>query len=1396
MSDMAELIKLLVKQQQVQQAQHQEQMNALMAALKRDTPTPSAPVTSIPAFSPFDSTAELWTDYWNRFMTFVGAQSIPDTKVAQVFLTNQSTVTYKLLSSYASQLTPPSEINKLTIDQISEYMKMQFDPTVYIVRERYKFWSDLQRKPGETIQELAARIRQDAVTCDFASIKDPLDEALRTRFICSVKNEAVLKALFRVKDDELTFAKAISVATETEDAARVAKDTVYGGKAKNSEVHKISDRKHRKPTSPKRSQQNPSQNDRFPFPKGTCGRCGKTAHASKSCPESETTCTYCQKKGHIETVCLSKKRGFPRKQVKVIYTKTEPNETSTIKIVNSTRQVHQDIILEGNKFTFEVDTGAGDNFCSHTVWQELGKPSLDAAHNRYEGATGDPLPVEGTFTINAHLPQRPDSTHTLQFTVVRSSKLNLLGRDAIRKLKIDVTALMNNTGEDQQVNKVFSDLQPDKDLQAACIQACDEFPDLFKQELGCLRDFELDVKFKDDASPVFCKPRVVPFAIQDDLVQAYEAGIQRGVWKRATFNAYGTPVVPIRKALLPGQTKAKLRVCGDYSVTVNSQLVDHRQPVPLPADLMQKLGRGYGFSKIDLADAYNQIMLSPESQRRLALSTHQGVLLQQRLPFGIKSAPGYFQHIMEQLTSDLKGVAVYLDDLLVSGDTAEEHLQNLKALLKRLDEKGLRCRREKCVFAQPVVEYLGHLLSNHGIAKGPKVDAVQRMPRPHDVSTLKSFLGSVQFYAKFIPRLSTITEPLHHLTKRDTPWKWGAEQEAAFQKLKNLLCQDTVLAHFDPQQEIGISCDASEVGLGAVLFHRYEDGSERPIANVSKTLTDTQRRYSQIQKEALAIIFALHKFHQFLYGRRFILVTDHKPLTSLFGPNKATPTLAANRLARWALLLNQYDYKIEYRKTSEHGNADALSRLPVGPDASFDGEECDADIDTICMINTIGMQIKPIDSAVLAKETSKDPVLSKIIRYTREGWPPKSHASREENQGYSVEDFRRMSTSLSTIHGCLLNGSRIVIPASLKSQVLQLLHCGHMGMQRMKQLARTAVYWPHIDRDIENQSRNCVTCAEHQNAPSKQANHPWMLPEKPWSRIHIDHAINFLGHNWLVVIDSYSKYPCIHATTSTSTKSTTDLLEQDFAHFGYPHTIVSDNASSYRSAEFQTWCSERGITHLTGAPYHPATNGAAERLIQTFKQALKKSTLPPRAALQEFLMQYRRTPLASGYSPSELLNGRQIRTKIDTLLPSPAHKAQGQQSREATKSQTIAKLDHSFTVGTPCYALYCGPRRTKDPRWVPATVIKVFGSRSVNVKVHPRGPVWRRHIEQLQPRYGQEQDTEIPEATIEPAVQPDSTPPLPVSPPKPRRNPRLPDGNEYGPHNPRRSQRLKQAPRT
>ena len=517
---------------------------------------------------------------------------MPAEKRAQVFLTNQSRENYKMLSNLASQQSPAKGINELSLDEVEEFMRGQFDPTHYIVRERFKFWTEMNRKPGETIQELAARIRHDAATCDFTAIHNPLDEALRTRFMCSVRNEAVLKGLFKIKDGDLTFAKAIAVAMETEEAAKVAKETVYG--SKTNDIHLVQTSKS------DLSRESATGRD---FPKGMCPRCGKTDHKAADCPSRDAVCHYCQKTGHLQSVCLQKKRG--QQQPVNIITK---HRIQTVKGVKAVPQLQQAIDMNGKRFVFEVDTGTGDNFCTMDVWKQLGNHTLLPSTGRYEVANGEPLPTMGVCTAAVALQGENCPSIPLKFTVTKVPQLNLLGRDAIVRLGINVSALMGlPVDTTSSVHPISHVLNPDINLQNACKQLCQKFPDLFKPELGCLKDIQLEVRFKLDSKPVFRKPRVVPLAIQDELCKAYDTEITRGVWQPTQFIDYGTPVVPIPKATLPGQTTTKLQVCGDYSVTVNPQLEAHCYPMPRPEDLMQRLGGGHGFTKIDLSDAYNQI---------------------------------------------------------------------------------------------------------------------------------------------------------------------------------------------------------------------------------------------------------------------------------------------------------------------------------------------------------------------------------------------------------------------------------------------------------------------------------------------------------------------------------------------------------------------------------------------------------------------------------------------------------------------------------------------------------------------------------------------------------------------------------------------------------------------
>ena len=312
------LTNLLQEQRRQAEAREEEQRRQaeareekLIQALTKGVSSTGAffPIASgsIPKFTPFDASVELWKDYLARFTTFVGANSIPAEKTAQVFLTSQSTTTYKLLGTVAGQQDPPKDVNELSMEDINAFMEQQYDPKRFVVRERFRFWSNMQRKPGETVQELAARIRQEAATCDFASIRDPQDEALRTKFICSIGNEAVLKALFKIKDDELTFTRAVEVTMETEDAAKAAKETVHGPRATDSStpIYKVNP----KHVAPKRKG-TPSS----PFAKGVCPRCGKTGHHAKECRFIDAICRFCQKKGHIEAACLKKKEHSPTRR--------------------------------------------------------------------------------------------------------------------------------------------------------------------------------------------------------------------------------------------------------------------------------------------------------------------------------------------------------------------------------------------------------------------------------------------------------------------------------------------------------------------------------------------------------------------------------------------------------------------------------------------------------------------------------------------------------------------------------------------------------------------------------------------------------------------------------------------------------------------------------------------------------------------------------------------------------------------------------------------------------------------------------------------------------------------------------------------------------------------------
>ena len=406
-------------------------------------------------------------------------------------------------------------------------------------------------------------------------------------------------------------------------------------------------------------------------------------------------------------------------------------------------------------------------------------------------------------------------------------------------------------------------------------------------------------------------------------------------------------------------------------------------PLPKPSDLFAALSGGKWFTKLDLAQAYTQMELDEVSRQFVAINTHRGLYRYTRLPFGIASAPAIFQRAMDTILQGMSGVLCYLDDTLIVGKNKEEHLATVEEVLKRLQNEGLRVNKEKCCFLTTSVQYLGHRIDANGIhATGEKLDAVLMAPVPSSVPQLRSFLGMINYYSKFIPNLATLLNPLNELLRKDVQWKWTDQREQAFKQAKQCLTSPNVLVHYDPTLPIKLAGDASAYGIGAVISHTLPDGSERPIAFASRTLNASERNYAQLEKEALSLIFGVKKFHEYLYGRRFTLLTDHKPLTTILGPKTGVPPLAAARLQRWALLLSAYEYDLELRPTAQHANADGLSRLPLSIIADAGTATSDSDVFNVGQIEAL-----PVTAMQLRKVTRQDPILSKVVTFTRNGWP-------------------------------------------------------------------------------------------------------------------------------------------------------------------------------------------------------------------------------------------------------------------------------------------------------------------------------------------------------------------------------------------------------------------------
>ena len=415
-----------------------------------------------------------------------------------------------------------------------------------------------------------------------------------------------------------------------------------------------------------------------------------------------------------------------------------------------------------------------------------------------------------------------------------------------------------------------------------------QYSAVFSEEVGKLEGVEAKSVIDPAISPKFCRARTVPHALKPKVEFELRRLQQAGIIDPIEHSDWAAPIVPVVKK------DGSVRICGDYRLTVNHAAKPDTYLLPCADDIFASLSGDKTFSKLDLANAYQQIPLEQQSRQLVTINTHKGLYCYNRLPFGISAAPSIFQQTMENLLQGIPNTCIYLDDVLITGDSQQSHLANLEAVMCKLQTAGLHLKRSKCNFMMPSVEYLGHQISAQGLQPTEdKVHAIKAAPVPTDATQLRSFVGLVNFYGKFLPNLSSVLAPLYALLQKGSKWKWGAQQEKAFAAVKSQLTSDCLLVHFDPQKSLTLACDASPYGVGAVLSHHLEDESERPIAFASRSLSPAEKGYAQLDKEALAIVFSVTKFHVYLYGHPFTIYSDHKPLQHLFNPSKAISAMAS-----------------------------------------------------------------------------------------------------------------------------------------------------------------------------------------------------------------------------------------------------------------------------------------------------------------------------------------------------------------------------------------------------------------------------------------------------------------------------------------------------------------------
>ena len=925
-----------------------------------------------------------------------------------------------------------------------------------------------------------------------------------------------------------------------------------------------------------------------------------------------------------------------------------------------------------------------------------------------------------------------DRRSVVKFNIVETSpnSPSLLGCRSSQELGI-ITVNLNEdvlvTESPQQHYEVDSFSCHSKPLTRSAVLK--EYSDCF-DKIGKFPGEKYHISVKENAVPVIHPPRPVGVHILPLFKAELEEMKANDIITEVTEpTEWINPIVCEIKDTFNG--KKKVRICLDPT-ELNKNIQREPYYTRTLDEIMPLLhGKKY-FSVVDTKKGYWHVDLDEESSYLCTFNTPLGRYRFKRLPFGVKVSQDIFQRKLDEVYKDIPNVTGIADDILVVGKTQEEHDEAFIRMLEASRANNIGLNSDKLQFKQQSVEFYGHVFSENGTQPtAKKIKAIQDIKSPSNLKELLTILGMLNYLNRYSVKLADLTSPLRELTKKGTHFSWEHHHQEALEKVKQELCSTFTVSYYDPDPSTTtiLQCDASQTGLGAWIRQIDPSGKEHIVAMCSRKLTEAESRYSNIERECLGVMYGLEKFEYYLLGRHVIVETDHSPLEQIF---KKTISTAPARLQRFLLRCLKYDVVVRYKPGKSIPVADALSRICMPQTDSREPQNLTVRTD----IHFISEVPKPLRIQTIKTGTENDQTLVKLKEVVYNGWPEYRKQCPQD-----LWEYWTFRCEIVIEDGMILKGNRIIIPKSLRQQVLDAIHCGHQGENKCILLARESVFWPGITNDIRNLVKNCEYCNKHQSAQPKLPIMQPELPTRPWEKLGSD-IFEFKGRKYLMIVDYYSRFPVIRLLSDISAATICNNFTSVFAEYGLPSEIVTDFGSQYTSDKFKDICNQNGIILHLSSPYHHQTNSVAERSIGTYKCMLKKA-LESNQSPYTALWMYRNTPLDNRTpSPYELLFGRKPRTIIpstknnmkshhpenDSHLEANQHR----QSKQAAFYNVKAGKDKEDLENMqPVYV-----RNTLKGVWEPALVLSrpnpIQNPRTYLIEM--QGKVYQRTREHLRPR--------------------------------------------------------------